>query len=293
MNETICKLRIGGDRAFFFIFDGEGEVMLYHNLAKRLPEDFTVYGIMPTAKINIPLASLSIEEMASNCLHQIKKIQPTGTYYIGGLCAGGLISYEVAVQLENRNDNIGALLLLEAAVTGVTPRKNFDVNQRILRFKNTFAKSDHSSTSLRTSLDTMKIASMKILRAVNYQLQSPFRAYLNFHKKSILNYVLKRDTHWPSWQPPLKVSEIYGYARDQYKATSLATKNALLIKSTQNITGGYGDEPVGNQFHGEHLGWNQYIQSDLHVLEVTGGHTSMLQEPYVDDLAKQIKPFIS
>src|SRR5262249_18322529 len=51
----IAELRQGSPRSFFFVHDGEGETLLYLNLARRMPGDLGVYAIEPRRLARVPL----------------------------------------------------------------------------------------------------------------------------------------------------------------------------------------------------------------------------------------------
>lgn len=56
----------------------------------------------------------SIEELASTCLSEIKSVQRSGPYYIGGHCWGGSVAFEIASKLEANDDKVAVLILLES-----------------------------------------------------------------------------------------------------------------------------------------------------------------------------------
>jgi pimeloyl-ACP methyl ester carboxylesterase len=57
------------------------------------------------------LFSDSIELMASSYIKEIQRIQPVGPYRLAGLSAGGTIAWEMASQLESRNQFVRLILL--------------------------------------------------------------------------------------------------------------------------------------------------------------------------------------
>jgi thioesterase domain-containing protein/predicted acylesterase/phospholipase RssA/acyl-CoA synthetase (AMP-forming)/AMP-acid ligase II/tetratricopeptide (TPR) repeat protein len=54
---------------------------------------------------------LSIEEIASNYLRAIKKVQPVGPYFLCGYLLGGTIAYEIACQLQVQEEIVAVLLI--------------------------------------------------------------------------------------------------------------------------------------------------------------------------------------
>lgn len=55
----------------------------------------------------------TIEEMARQYLQAMRAIQPRGPYFIGSLCAGGLVCLEMANQLRSAGESVGPLLLID------------------------------------------------------------------------------------------------------------------------------------------------------------------------------------
>jgi thioesterase domain-containing protein len=52
--------------------------------------------------------------MAAACIADMKKVQPTGPYFLVGDCFSAPVAYETARQLRSAGDNIGALWLFDA-----------------------------------------------------------------------------------------------------------------------------------------------------------------------------------
>ena len=114
--DSLVPIRREGNRpVIFLVHDGDGETMLYRNLALRLDPDHPVYGLQPHADSRHPLLHTRIEEMAAHHIEKMRTVQPHGPYIIGGMCAGGVIAYEIARQLQSHGETIGMVALIDAA----------------------------------------------------------------------------------------------------------------------------------------------------------------------------------
>ena len=80
-----------------------------------LKKDHAVYGLQPCSRHNVPLAQTRISEMAAHHIDKIRSIQPHGPYLLGGMCAGGVIAYEIARQLQCHGETVAMVALLDAA----------------------------------------------------------------------------------------------------------------------------------------------------------------------------------
>jgi amino acid adenylation domain-containing protein len=159
------ELRPGGPKHFFLIHDGDGETLLYLNLARRLPEEFAVIGVKPLSLPNIPLAHLTMREMAACYVEQIRKRQPNGPYYLGGLCAGGVIAFEMARLLGESSEVVSLVALLDA-VEPTTPPKRFLIAKRRLERLLKRVTVDASAVSLAPS-------SMRMPNSMRSSTRSP------------------------------------------------------------------------------------------------------------------------
>jgi amino acid adenylation domain-containing protein len=102
----------GSNPPFFCIGYGAGPV--YRTLARHLGSSQPVLAIDPTLLDPAGLNSSSnMEKVAARIAENIRKIQPAGPYYLGGVCGGGLIAYATAAQLLAQGHDVGLLALFE------------------------------------------------------------------------------------------------------------------------------------------------------------------------------------
>jgi thioesterase domain-containing protein len=55
---------------------------------------------------------LTVEDMASHYIKEIKTVQESGPYYLGGFCLGGLLAFEMAQQLKRDGEEVALLALI-------------------------------------------------------------------------------------------------------------------------------------------------------------------------------------
>ena len=133
-NNFLIELRPGGSQQLFFVCDGLGEVLPYINLARRMPPQYGVHGILPRRLPRIPMAHRSVVDMAAHCVAEMRRKQPAGPYLIGGLCAGGVIAFAAAEQLEQQGQSVTNVVLLDAVAPGIVTRQMRRSPRRWVRF---------------------------------------------------------------------------------------------------------------------------------------------------------------
>lgn len=73
--------------------------------------DQPLYGFFDEGSEGEKISYKSVESFAKEYLSQIQKIIPTGPYLLGGLSFGGILAYEIAIQLQNQGQEIPFLVL--------------------------------------------------------------------------------------------------------------------------------------------------------------------------------------
>ncbi|KAH8724590.1 hypothetical protein GQ44DRAFT_682962 [Phaeosphaeriaceae sp. PMI808] len=100
-------------KKFFLVPDGSGSATSYISIPNISP-DMAVYGL------NCPFMkcpdkwTCGVEGVATIYLNEIKRRQPEGPYLVGGWSAGGVMAYEVAMQLVNAGEKVESLVLIDA-----------------------------------------------------------------------------------------------------------------------------------------------------------------------------------
>ncbi|MDR2013517.1 MAG: HAD-IIIC family phosphatase [Rhodanobacter sp.] len=278
---SMVTLRPGGTENFYFVHDGDGETLLYQNIARRLPDAFTVIGIEPRRLQGIPLAHTRIEDMAAYYVHLIRDRQPSGPYYLGGMCAGGVIAFEVARQLEQAGSRVELVALLDAASPTATERPGRISKQRLQRLAQV---AQDRRGGLAAYAGMAATFGRKAFRAARWEVSNTTRRAFVCWRFKLLDRTLRRNGAWPAAVPSLSVREIYDTAESGYRPTPISGPNVLLIRA---CSGEGGDTPFREIFAEDALGWAG-LTDHLDSVDVDGGHFSMLQEPFAQAVAAQI-----
>jgi amino acid adenylation domain-containing protein len=89
-------------------------------MARQLGPDQPVYALPPMGLDGRPVPA-SYAMMAAEHVAAMRTVQARGPYYLGGLCNGGLIAYEMARLLEQQGETVARLLLVGAIIPRGTP----------------------------------------------------------------------------------------------------------------------------------------------------------------------------
>jgi len=289
VREVIHLLKPGGPGpALFLVHDGVGDTLVYQNLARRMPEMVKVIGIDPHGTGYCPILHTRIPDMAAYYVQQIRQIQPEGPYLLGSLCAGGMIAFEMALQLEAKGLPVGFVALLDAP----GPRSKLKTwllhKRRLARFA-ALGQASVASSRLSHILNVSAKAARKLKNLVAYESSTRARSLSEFLRFRLLRRVLDRGRPVPRFLQGISVETVLRFARKDYSPARLLEGRALLFRAT---VGEGDDEPVASQISDPLLDWGGRVEGELGIFDMPGGHSSILHEPYVEEVAGYIVSYI-
>jgi len=277
---SLIELRPGGLQNFFFVHDGDGETLLYGNLARRLPRRFAAFGIEPRQVSDIPLAHTRIEDMATHYLDAVRRKQPHGPYFLGGMCAGGVIAYEMARQLEAAGEDVELVALLDSALPTTPKRRGRIANQRMGRLSQLVAEQGGKGNPFQLMAAILR----KLFNATVWEIVQRGRRWSVQARFRLLRFLLDRDLPWPKIIPGLTVRQIYDTAEKAYVPRPVSLSALMLVRAR---SGQGGDVPFREVYADETLGWSR-MTGHLLIEDVDGGHYTMLQEPFAQTVAERL-----
>lgn len=305
---ALVPLRLGAglgtvNPPLFLIHDVDGDTALYLHLARRLTCDRTVYAIAP--KKVVPqrvgqsdsekerlgdrafLAHSRVPEFAQHCVEQIRQVQPTGPYLIGGLCAGGVIAFESARQLEQLGEQV-VLTLMDAPAPAAQKREGLIANQRM----------ESVSSLWTTQKSPLQIANkiwQKGTNTVRYELCEAYRQAEAALRTRAFQWFQDTERAMPQILQSIPERDLILFAYKHYCPTDSIEQRlsgkALLIRATEG-NGTKADAAYVQELADPLFGWSRYHQQPLTVCDVPGGHSTMLSDTHAQSLVDAMESFI-
>ncbi|MCP3924585.1 MAG: SDR family NAD(P)-dependent oxidoreductase [Desulfobacterales bacterium] len=99
-------------RPVFWIHGGLGGVEVYIDLALSIQRPF--FGIQSKGWMSERVPIHGIKAMAEYYVSIIQSVQPEGPYDIGGYSLGGIISYEIAFQLQKLGQTVSSIVMIDS-----------------------------------------------------------------------------------------------------------------------------------------------------------------------------------
>jgi thioesterase domain-containing protein/malonyl CoA-acyl carrier protein transacylase/acyl carrier protein len=288
-HNPLVLIRKGGDKTpLFLVHDADGETMLYRNLALHLDPEQSVYGLKAYSTVNHPILHTSIGEMSAYHILTMRRVQAQGPYLLGGLCAGGLIAFEMALQLERDGEQVAMVALIDAGDVEAKERPLRWAKQRLTRVASTLEQGKGRSVPQR-AVSFIGTWLRKAKNFAKYQAESRLQMIRDHSRMRLLRLYLKLGRELPAFLQRISVRTAYGFARRGYRPATSFNGELLLYRATSGV--GI-DEPFSSRYIDPLMGWSPRATSGVRAFDVPGGHSSMLQEPNVQVLAAHLRAYM-
>jgi thioesterase domain-containing protein/acyl carrier protein len=268
---SLVPLRAGGSKPPLFLMHSHGgNVLEYYPLAESLDADQPVYALQARGLNGLIVKDQSIEAMVEAHLRELRSLQPEGPYFLGGYCLGGLLALEAARQLTASGEEVGLVVLIQT------------INPTYARF--------------RPELAIWQRAWYRASKRINLEL-----AYLQ-HRGG--NHILERGRRTLDIavaRTAIAFDTWRGDGHGRRGRTSMAHTLELLAIEHERARARYELRPyngpvllfraskqIGGLLADSNLGWKDVLAGELTVCEVPGHQQTMLLEPNVSYLAREL-----
>ena len=112
-NSLVCMQPEGSRIPVFMIHGGYGNVLSFSMVSRGLGDDQPFYGLQ-WGGLNGGRGQLTTDEMVEDYLREIRTVCPEGPFVLGGLCAGGLIAYEMARRLRESGEDVPLVVMYDS-----------------------------------------------------------------------------------------------------------------------------------------------------------------------------------
>jgi acyl transferase domain-containing protein/thioesterase domain-containing protein len=289
-NNTLIRIRPGGSKPpIFFVHDGNGETLLYRTLAYQLAAGHPIYGLQPAMRGDA-FVHTRIADMAAAHVQAIRAVQPHGPYFITGLCAGGVISFEMARQLQDAGEVTQYVGIIDAADVHAQERPFRVMQDRLDRLLGVVSQGE-GPTHKRIGSAILTLT-QKATNFAKYQLQSGLEQLQNSRKlKALRDHVEEGDAQVAA--PDISFLKMYEIAHKEHTPTGVFSGGDVVLYRATKGDGSSGDVPFKDIYLGEVMGWEKRLAGEIIVTDIPGGHSSALQEPNVKVLAAQMQEHIA
>jgi acyl transferase domain-containing protein/thioesterase domain-containing protein len=253
----VVMIKKGGSRRPFFCVHGAGGNLLnFRDFSERLSPDQPVFGLEARGVDGQLPPAESIEEMADLYLEGMRRQQPQGPYVVGGYSGGGVVALEMARKLAAAGERVDEVLLLDTFHPSAAPR-DLGWAEELNGFRTHGIKYLWFAVSAFVTRRTVWARRNKRLQQCLSRGEAVPHELREWHLTTSFINALRR--HAPAG---------YGGKVTLFRAQEIANVYSHV---------------------GPRLGWDEAMLPHLSVVEVPGGHDSLVREPNVRVLASGIE----
>jgi len=248
-------------KPFFLIHPAVGNITCYSDIAVHIGKDFPVYCFQALGFNEGEKPYSKIEDMAANYIKSMQSIQNEGPYMLGGWSMGGLIAYEMAQQLRRQNQDISMLVLFDTWIS---------VNRHYVK--------EGAEALLQNLFPNLQLS----LYEVNHSSDD----YSDYFTDDELDLILEqaKKSNFISSEFGVAQAERYFKVLKTNVLATLAYKpdiyqGSMTIFRAKELLTDY--DPVAE--------WSNLVSGDIKIYSVPGHHFTMLEEPNVQELSRQLR----
>ncbi len=239
----------GNRPPLFLIHAVGGNLLYYHSLLPHLGEDQPVYGLQARGVDGLLSPHSSIEEMAGHYIAEIRSVQSSGPYFLGGASFGGTVIFEIAQQLSQQGEEIAFLALLDSIGPG-SRGYSYSRNPVIMRI-------NRMQGDIMVRQDSLPVYLAK--RIYKY-LSNRMRIF-----RVVVMHLMRRPI-------PLELRESYLW-RSHYKALRRYQPRQYL----GTITLFRGPEGESWPYNDPELGWKDIAKGELRIIVIPARHHEFVE----------------
>lgn len=209
--------------------------------------------------------------MAAHYVKEIRELQPTGPYHLGGRSFGGNVAFEMARQLRAAGEEVALVAVMDSSPLGWMELLEPAEARRLKRH----------FRARRVARHLENVRGLKLSEQVAY-----VRGKAEFKKRKLRHLAWKLKYRLRGERPPTLAEAI----RDVEEFNYVAACEYRPQPAAGRVTLFWASEEVNAEK--TRRGWGVLAAGGVEMREVRSNHLNMIEEPYVGDLAAQLKDCI-
>ena len=248
---------LGKKRPIFAMPGAGGSVLSLQPLSSELGNEQPFFGLQADTLENDISLQKSIEEIASENLKVIRKVQSEGPYQFVGYSNGGVVAYEMARQLMDNGEKVKSISLIDTVCP--LARVN-DVSEEIVKVCNNLIV----TMGGQGKLDIDEIRKVEGTSLSDYLYSAMSEKGFSLSKEQ--------------FEHSFKIIMASDACCRDYKARPLPNETDVCLYRALD---GYTDMPAD-------YGWNQLLKKAISTVDINADHLSILYEDAIREIANNM-----
>jgi amino acid adenylation domain-containing protein len=243
-----------GALPFFCVHGVGGNVFRLVDLARLVGRPF--YGLQGWSDLEDVEHLDAVDKMARRYLAEVRRVQPSGPYLLGGLCVGSMVAFEMARTLEEEGEPVAFVGVINTEMSDLAATTSLGEQ----RFEAGIAR------ELRIPVSADRLRELSPEERLGYVLEEGRRL------RALPEGFTLRDA-----ERYIEIFRRNFTAALNYRPEPCGLRVTLFVATGDEG----GPAPAGDPT----CGWGRYAGGGVEVLEIPGDNASMLRSPQVEVLA--------
>ncbi|MEB3279240.1 MAG: amino acid adenylation domain-containing protein [Lyngbya sp.] len=272
----------GSNLPFFCVPGAGGRPFYFYHLGRYLGENQPFYSF--ENNLYQEFGSITrIEDLASIYIEAMQAVQPEGPYFLGGHSYGGNVAFEMGKQLRQRGENVALLAIIDSSAP------TYKDKQMLIDYINW----DHArwlaevSKGIEAYLDKNVEISYDTLKTLTVEEQL----------KSVLHYFKLANMLPPNAEITQLTNIVQAYKSSclclvDYVPKERYPSKLTVLRANEDMPDDPNNELACEVSDDFSLGWSEFSTEPVDIHFVLGNHVTIMAEPHVQVLAKELKACI-
>ncbi|MFP5274550.1 non-ribosomal peptide synthetase [Coleofasciculus sp.] len=257
----------GSKPPFFYVTPAGVTALDCSSLVRHLTPDRPFYALQESGLEGELIHHTSIEEIATHYIQQIRTVQPSGPYFLGGACFGNVVAFEMAQQLYKQGEQIALLVIID----GFWPDHVAERPQSKLIYLVRYVTRHLTILSLLPPQEKWNYIIRLIQRSI-------LKVYYKINPSRLGNSsLIDRAFYYQDLGRQLRI---------QYVPQVYPGRVSLIKANKKHNWLSLDPDKDKEKFLSV---WNKFATEGAELYDFPGHHSFMFKEPYVQDLAEKLQ----
>jgi acyl-CoA synthetase (AMP-forming)/AMP-acid ligase II/thioesterase domain-containing protein/acyl carrier protein len=270
---------LGAQPPFFCVHGVGGEVLSYVEWARQMAPDYPFYAFQAVKDLGNGEPLDKLETMAAHYIREMRAVQPAGPYLLGGYSLGGLLAFEMARQLHAQGQPVALLAIVDQLSPLLRDRWPAwwrpSTLGEFLSNAPRWIYDDLFSAGPEGFLDRLRFKTRSAWYRLSHSVSGSGPGSPQAEVEKFFDVARIPGSF-------LKTLEIHYGALRSYTPRVYPGRVTLFRARTRPLF----------RMHGRDLGWSELVAGGVEIADVPGNHETVIREPHVGVVAKQLKVHI-
>lgn len=287
---SLVPIQTGGSKLPLFFHGGSADALTWARFSHLLGTDRPFYALQRPDLDGSEVTHTTVEELATDCVREMRMVQPKGPYLVGGHCLGGAVAFEIAQQLQADGEDVESVVLIDAYRPGELPETVLVKLQSSLQLGVFWLRKNYYYHGGWENLSQIpKKVWQKVMPA-----GSP--GSNNNHDRHNDHFSQDEENRGAAGTSPsseaLKVPYEYRYARAQ-KANEIAADLYVAQPYGGRVKLFCAEIQILDWYFGRELGWQTVAKEEVELTKIPGFFGNLFNQRSTPLLVEQVKQYLA